>query len=226
MYQLVVVKSSRLMPRTFRNIVKEHQEDILAGSLHPDNQPETVHTYDPTAHSGFLLTRIQALTTAIPKKIHDHAPFGEIMRDFGSLSHYICDLNDPLLLSDADSREPQYRLDFGQYTEKNIDLFPWIFDGHENASLKEDKLQDYVDQTAAEAVRNYTVLGDAYFPNGTLVSSDTFDPRSLPFGIASLSYSHCINDTVQIWFYTWQKSHADTSYTPFYSEKKKPRSQP
>ena len=56
----------------------------------------------------------------VAKDIYNHVPFKLISQDFGRMSHYIADLNDPLLLSDADQREPQYRADFAIYLEKNI----------------------------------------------------------------------------------------------------------
>lgn len=218
-YQLVVVKACSLMPLSFRNIVYHHKEEILTGVLKPDDAPESTHIYDVNSKSGYLQARIEALVNQIPQKIHDHVSFKEISMDFGRLAHYTCDLNDPLLLSDSDTREPQYAPDFAQYLERNISLFPWIFDGHENALLKNDQWNEYIQKTAEDAVRNYSVIGDSYFPQGVLVSSDTFDPKSLPFGIASLSYSHSITDTVQIWFAVWQKAHADIKFTPFLNEK-------
>jgi hypothetical protein len=126
------------------------------------------------------------------------------------------DLNDPLLLRDTDAKEPQYRIDFAIFTEKNIEKFPWVFDGHENDWLKAGKLKDYIYQMASQTASKYPLLGEAYFPEGRLVSSDTFGPRSLPFGIASLSYSHSITRTVQIWFHTWRKANGDVTYTPLY----------
>jgi hypothetical protein len=120
---------------------------------------------------------------------------------------------------DSDSREPQYRIDFAIYLEKNIEKFPWIFDGHDHYLLEEDNLKEYIHQLALHVSTKYPRLGEAYFPQGRLVSSDTFDPRSLPFGIASLSYSHCITNTVQLWFHVWKKAHGDTTYTPLYKQK-------
>jgi hypothetical protein len=154
-------------------------------------------------------------------KIYNRVPFKEVAYDFGRLSHYLADLNDPLLLREDDSREPQYQLDFAQYLERNADQFPWTFDGHEDPLLQKDRVPEYLHRIASETARSYPLLGESYFPNGSLVSSDTFDPRSLPFGIASLSYTHSIQDTVRIWFYVWKKSHGDTSYTPFHSKSKK-----
>jgi hypothetical protein len=122
---------------------------------------------------------------------------------------------------DADPREAQYRVDFAIYTEKNIEKFPWVFDGHEHEMLEASNLRNYIYQIASQASAKYPRLGEAYFPNGILVSSDTFDPRSLPFGIASLSYSHSITNTVQVWFHTWKESHGDITYTPLYKKGKK-----
>lgn len=224
-YQLVVVKSAQLMPLSFRNICYQHKEEILSGTLHPDDQAESAHTYDINSETGFLRTRIEELSRSIPRKIHDHAPFSEVCTDFGRLSHYVSDLNDPLLLSDSDTREPTYDQDFQVYLERNIDLFPWIFDGHEDPTLRSGQMDVYLYRIASAAGKSYPLLGNAYYPDGKFVSSDTFDPRSLPFGIASLSYSHSITNTVQLWFYVWSKSHGDTTYTPFLT-KKNPRSSP
>jgi hypothetical protein len=215
-YQIIVVQSTKLMPSSFQRIVKSHKEEILRGSLKPDDLDESAHQYDLTTRSGYLQDRILELSRIIPEKIHDHKPFKEIVEDYGRLSHYISDLNDPLILKDSDPKESQYRKDFAIYTEKNIDQYPWIFDGHEDPLLSSNNLREYIYQMAVRASSKYSRLGEAYFPDGKLVSSDTFDARSLPFGIASLSYSHSISNTVQIWFYTWKQAHGDITYTPLY----------
>ena len=219
MYQIITVQSTKLMPATFQRIMKRHKEEILLGCLKPDELGEESHFYDLENRKGFLEDRILELTREIPEKIQTHRPFREIAVDFGRLSHYLSDLNDPLLLRNTDPKEPQYRIDFAIYAEKNIEKFPWVFDGHEQDLLKEDRLRDYIYQVASQASAKYPRLGEAYFPHGTLVSSDTFDPRSLPFGIASLSYSHSITHTVQVWFHTWKKSNGDITYTPLYKKK-------
>jgi hypothetical protein len=219
-YQIIVVQSIKLMPASFQRIVKTHKEEILRGSLKPDDLGESAHIYDIASRSGYLQDQILELTKVIPQKIESHKPFKETAEDFGRLAHYLCDLNDPLLLKDSDPKEPQYRHDFAIYTEKNIEKYPWIFDGHEDQALNNNDLKEYIYQMAQRASSKYPRLGEAYFPNGKLVSSDTFDPRSLPFGIASLSYSHSISNTVQVWFYTWRQAHGDITYTPLYYKSK------
>lgn len=219
-YQIIVVKSMRLMPASFRNVMLQHKKEILSGSIRPDELTETQHTYDVRNQSGYLQQRIVELSSGIPLKIATHVPFRIIAEDFGRLSHYMADLNDPLIFNDSDRRESTYRTDFARYLEKNIDLFPWIFDGHEHPLLRKESELDYLQHIASDTAKKYSLLGNAYYPNGTLVSSDTFDPRSLPFGIASLSFTHSISNTVQIWFYVWRKAHGDISYTPFYPKRK------
>jgi hypothetical protein len=224
-YQLIVVKSVELMPGSFKRVMLRHKEEILEGCLQPDPGPETGHTYDLKTRTGFLQDRILELSALIPQKVNKHVPFKEVARDFGSLSHYMADLNDPLIIGDSDPREPQYRSDFAVYLEKHIDEFPWIFDGHEDPTLQAGNEKEYIYSIASWAVEKYDRIGEAYFPEGTLVSSDTFDWKSLPFGIASLSYSRSITRTVQMWFYVWRKAHGDVTYTPFFS-KQKTRSHP
>ncbi len=225
-YQIFVVKSTRLMPASFGNIMLRHQEEILSACLRPDDLPESQHTYNINTRTGYLIDRLSQLSAKVAKDIYNHVPFKTVSADFGKMAHYIADLNDPLLLSDSDPRESQYRTDFAIYLEKNIDLIPWIFDGHEPSLLNQPSEQEYLHQIAVDAVQKYSLIGDSYFPNGVLVSSGTFDPKSLPFGIASLTYSRSISHTVQFWFYTWKKAHGDTTWTPFHSKGKKKKEQP
>jgi hypothetical protein len=221
-YQLVVVNAVKLMPESFRNIMYRHKEEILQGSLRPDNLGETAHVYSTTSRSGYLQDRVQELATEIPRKIHDHVPFRELAFDFGALSHYISDLNDPLVVFDSDPRESQYRVDFAIYVEKNIDKFPWVYYGHEDPLLKEGKIAAFVYEIASRGEKPYAYLGQSYFPKGTLVSSDTFDPKSLPFGIGSLSYSHAISNTIQVWFDVWRRAHADLERAPYRDRQREP----
>lgn len=220
-YQIITVQSTKLMPVSFQRIMRKHKEEILQGCLRPDDRGEEFHLYDLERRNGFIEERILELVRSIPEKVRTHRPFREIAVDFGRLAHYVSDLNDPLLLLDRDAREAQYRIDFAIYAEKNIDKYPWVFDGHEHDLLEEGNVRDYIYQVASQAAAKYDRLGEAYFPDGVFVSSDTFDPRSLPFGIASLSYSHSITNTVQIWFHTWKKSNGDITYTPLYKKSRK-----
>ncbi len=209
------------MPASFRNVMLRHKEEILQGCLTPDDKGESAHRYDPVSKSGYLLDRIQELSAAIPVKIHDHVPFRKVAVDFGSLSHYISDLNDPTVICDSDKREKDYRADFAMYFEKNIDQFTWVYYGHEDEQLNQGHIPEFVYGIAARSEKQYPYLGDSYYPNGVRVSSDTFDPKSLPFGIASLAWSHSISNTVQIWFDCWRRAHGDTEHTPFLRSSKK-----
>src|SRR5688572_17574940 len=124
-YQIVTVQSIKLMPASFQRIMRKHKEEILRGCLKPDEQGEEYHRYDLNTRSGYLEQRILELTQSIPQKIGSHRPFREVAEDFGRLAHYVADLNDPLLLKEEDPREPQYRIDFAIYAEKNIEKYPW-----------------------------------------------------------------------------------------------------
>jgi hypothetical protein len=216
-YQIIVGKAMRLMPASFQGVMLRHQEEILIACMKPDEFDEAQHTYDLQTRSGYLQQRVMELSAAIPLKIKRHVPFREIAPDFGRLAHYMADLNDPLMLDNSDEREPQYRTDFEIYLQKNIEKFPWIFEGHDTPLLGQAHLKEYIHSVAVRGAERYPRLGEAYFPNGVLVSSDTFDPRSLPFGIASLSFSRSISNAVQIWFHTWKSSNGDVTRTPFYS---------
>jgi hypothetical protein len=42
-----------------------------------------------------------------------------------------------------------------------------------------------------------------------------FDDRSVPFAVASLSYSHAVTDIVQAWLAAWSRCHGDMGGTPY-----------
>ncbi|HET6277533.1 MAG TPA: hypothetical protein VFG08_02000, partial [Candidatus Polarisedimenticolia bacterium] len=46
------------------------------------------------------------------------------------------------------------------------------------------------------------------------ISRDALDERSIPFGIASLSYSQATTDIVRLWRYVWISVNGDLSGTP------------
>ncbi len=60
-----------------------------------------------------------------------------------------------------------------------------------------------------ELARTYARAGDP--PNPAL-----FDDRSVPFAVASLSYSHTFTDIVNVWLAAWSRGGGDMDAIPYF----------
>ncbi len=69
--------------------------------------------------------------------------------------------------------------------------------------------------TAREVGKSYELIGPAFKNDGTPRSRDALDERSIPFGIASLSYSRAVSDIVLVWHSLWASVDGDLSGTPY-----------
>ena len=61
---------------------------------------------------------------------------------------------------------------------------------------------------ATAGFRAYAAAGDPPHPSA-------FDDRSVPFAIASLSYSHAITDVARAWLAAWSQAGGDVGRTPY-----------
>jgi len=61
-------------------------------------------------------------------------------------------------------------------------------------------------------------FGEIQVPAALAASQASIDPRSPLYGIASLVYSHTINDTARTWLWVWKCSNGDMSGQPSLAE--------
>jgi hypothetical protein len=62
-------------------------------------------------------------------------------------------------------------------------------------------------------------LARAYAEAPSWTDAASFDDRSVPFAVASLSYSRTVTDIVQAWFAAWRDCHGDLAGTPYQAAK-------
>ena len=159
---------------------------------------------------------------AIDRKVRDirgllarRAPFASVTYEMGVLSHLVADVEFPLSASDADPREPLYRDAYSKYVERMLDRIPFVVDRDAPAALEKDDIRGFVRDIARRAGKNYALIGPAFKDDGTPKSPSALDERSVPFGIASLSYSHSTSDIAWIWRHLWVSINGDMHGTPF-----------
>lgn len=224
MEERVVFEAARLMPPALRSILNEHIDAMHTGLREAAaDEGSSAHTMlaRPTGRGTDAAARATELASEIVAMINGHQPFADVTRKMGSLAHVVCDLNNPLLVSDDDPREYRYAMDYVEYVRSNLDRYPLVFYGWEEEHLRltspksNGDLPAFARQTARRARRYYDDIGRAYSPANKEPASHRFDVRSIPFGIGSISYSYSVTDTARVWLHLWRKANGDLSGTPY-----------
>ena len=124
-------------------------------------------------------------------------------------------LNDPLWSADDPARAAD-AAKFAVFFEDRMKRFPLVFNGPGNPALDRGDVDAYIASIRARYDGDRRSLAKAYHPSdGSAVRPSDFDDRSVPFAIASLAYSHAVNDTAHLWIHVWRRANGDLSGTPY-----------
>ena len=124
------------------------------------------------------------------------------------------------MIRDALKISPPALREVLQHYEKDLvrgmlDRIPFVLDRDAPPALEKDDIRGFVRDIARRAGKNYALIGPAFKDDGTPKSPSALDERSVPFGIASLSYSHSTSDIAWIWRHLWVSINGDMHGTPF-----------
>ena len=139
--------------------------------------------------------------------------FHDVARRFGVLAHFIADAGFPPGASGA-SGAPRYA-HFAAFCETRRLRFPLVFYGHDNQALAKVDFKAFTTAILERARAEDVNLARAYAEAPSWNDATAFDDRSVPFAIASLSYSRAVTDIVQAWLAAWRECHGDLSGTPY-----------
>jgi hypothetical protein len=210
------------MPTTLRGVLRAHRERLLEGARWPLLEGGGRDRGVGRLGEG-LQARVAAQSRRVRRMMEERAPLEELAFELGVLSHYLADANHPLLSSDADPREPTYRESYARYLEKQVrnEKFRVVFTGYRDAFLEEGDLAGFVKASRERSGRHYPRIGQDYYRNGRLVSSDIFDEFSFAFGVGQLSYSHAVGDTAKLWLRLWMEAGGDIEGLPLSQPRKR-----
>ena len=206
----------KISPPALSEILAHYEKDLLRGMLEPSrHESEEVHFQLADGKGGLAGVAIDRKVRDIRGLLARRAPFGSVTYEMGVLSHLVADVEFPLSASDADPREPLYRDAYSRYIERMLDRIPFVLDRDAPPALEKDDIRGFVRDIARRAGKNYALIGPAFKDDGTPKSPSALDERSVPFGIASLSYSHSTSDIAWIWRHLWVSINGDMHGTPF-----------
>ena len=206
----------KISPPALREVLQHYEKDLVRGMLDPSrHEGEEVHFQHADGKGGLAGLGIDGKVREIRDLLAKRAPFGSVTYEMGVLAHLVADVEFPLNASEADPREPLYRDAYSKYIERMLDRIPFVVDREPPPTLEKNDIQSFVKTIARRAGKNYALIGPAFKDDGTPKSSAALDERSVPFGIASLSYSHATSDIAWLWRHQWASINGDMHGTPF-----------
>jgi hypothetical protein len=189
----IAEKSAELAPPDLRLIIERFHDDYVTGM-------ERAAAGTPPAN---LRARIEAETNAVVKLIRANQPMSQVVQRLGILSHLVGDANNPVGFAEEDA---ETRQDFEAYFERRLPRFALVFYGID----RNFQLAPYLDGVFARSTK-FMPLMDEEYGRGT---GAEFDDRSTAFGVASLSYSHAVTDTANLYYFIWKQAGGDVRRVP------------
>ena len=214
----MVDEAVRLMPASLRLALERHREALHHGALKPMTE-EDGPAHRPPWYEGTLDSQVAASAGSLVKAVDEAAPFQEVARIFGELAHYVADAGFPPAASGKTGRA-RYD-DFAGFCESRMERLALVFYGHEDLDL--DGFRAFALRILNRARAEDTELARAYAAAGEPPHPVAFDDRSVPFAIASLSYSRSITDIVRAWLAVWKQAGGDMGRTPYLKRRKQAR---
>lgn len=198
----VAVHAVRIMPASFQSILSRHRNSLMEG----------VSSLDALVESSPDAATKEA--GRIVEMINTHRPFQEVVYHLGRLSVLMARASDPLP-GELAVRNQAWPAHFATYLEGNIPQFRVYFPGYRSDLKEPEDLAGAFESSRKQAQKLASHLATAYDEAPQPLSSVSFDSRSIPFGVASIAYSHAVADTANAWMLVWRLAGGDLSELPY-----------
>ena len=206
----------KMTPPALNTILERYRSQLIHGMLDPSLEEKgEEHRQRTTGRYGKAASNIASRAGQAITIIGQPGRLSLAIYAMGSAAHFVADVNFPLNTGEGESGDPVFYAPYDAYVEKMLGRFPVVLDRSPSEELEMNRLEDFGRTAALRASRFLPPIQDAYTPDGKPRSASAFDERSLPFGVASLSYSQSVNDIARVWIYIWRQAGGDVEGLPF-----------
>lgn len=201
-----------LMPPGLRVALERHRADVRRGALEPMSG-EDGPSHRPSWAGGTLDAEIARSAAGLAVAVEQLASFRTIARRFGELAHFVADAGFPPIAGGRCG--PARFRHFAVFCETRRERFPLVFYGYEDADLDREDFAGFARRILEAARSEDLLLERAYRQAGDPPDPAAFDDRSVPFAVASLSYSRTVTDIARAWRAAWSSAGGDLTGTPY-----------
>lgn len=194
------------MPESLRRVLWRNQVGLEAGA-------NSVSMHEFLSAEGRLLLEKKVLEKAklIVQLLSSNPRFSDVSREFGALAPMMVYMNLPTREDFSEDDLRSLLRHILQYEAK----FRLVVYEDGRATDIVQKLPELLQQIRLRRAHLTRRFYKAYPSGLNEYSSDDFPPRSPLFGIASLVYSHSINDLAKVWLSAWKSANGDMSGRPW-----------
>jgi len=199
----------KVAPPGLAAILKKHRKELERGMTEPSrHEDEEVH-FLRSDGGGLAADAVILKEKEAKELLGKKGALARFAYEIGALAHLVSDVSFPLNASDTDPREPLVREGYRRLIEHSLDKIPYVLDPAPAPLIDSTDLKPYLLESARRAARSYARISPAFKDDGTPVSPQAVDERSVPFGVAALAYSQAVNDVARIWALLWREAGGD-----------------
>ena len=211
-----LLQATAMMPDGLRRILQRNRRSLRDGMRDARAAAARTpldHRQGPAALEG-TAARLAASTGRITDLLDRRAPMRQVARELGAAAHWVADLSNPFRGVPAGAAEDVYGPRFAIYIEEKLPRLRVVFEGYSDPLLEAGDVEAFGRHLADQSRSYLDDLLGAYrrFDNGERAA---FDERSVPFGVAALTYSRTVTDTARIWLAAWRAAHGDLAGLPY-----------
>jgi hypothetical protein len=195
-------EAARLAPPDLQRQIEKHAPRLREGALAPFTGTAPERHYRNREGGSLETAVLEEVRTAIAM-LRQPAPFEDVVRQLGVVSHYVADANNPLNASGDDAEEARYFADFLRYSRSAEGRFALVFYAGEPAVETENDVRLLVLRSLQRGRQLYPRVGAEYRRIGFASGVNRFDDRSTAFGVAAVSFSHAVSDLARVLRYIW-----------------------
>jgi hypothetical protein len=198
--------AAQLMPDSFRGFLPKYSSNLVIGTNRFSSQP-----YLDSQGRELLEQMILAKLEGIVKVLHGAKPkFSLVMEELGLLAEMILLLN----LPDLEEPAQENLLSLKSGLENNSHSFRRVVYDSTELGHGSDSVKELVQEIRSRRVLITRWYKDFFFNKSPLDLTIPLDPKSPPFGVLSLVYSHTVNDLARLWLWIWREANGDMAGSP------------
>jgi hypothetical protein len=195
----VAWRSVDFFPPDLARLVRRHHRRFDAGIQRGLSIPPAWRAGPP----GKLLVAFEAQTDRCYDGLRKPIPLADLVEELGVLAVYALDANDPLAITHTDPREPRYSHAYQRYAESIRHRIRLVYYGQNHDLIYNRNLRSAINDVTERSRKLYPYVGEEFFREGVLRDWQTFDDRSVAFGVAAISLSRGMTDLANLAAYIW-----------------------